>query len=177
MRKTALLLPLFLVGCSMDSPTVMSSLEPGEQLAARRAFAKNYTAPLSGAEEVPPVDTRARGLAHFQVSADGQSISYRLNVANIENVIMAHIHVGAPGVNDAVVVWLYPEGPPPQLIAGRFNGPLAVGSFDASDLVGPLRGADLEDLLAAMNSGNTYVNVHTAQNTGGEVRGQIRPGG
>jgi hypothetical protein len=36
---------------------------------------------------------------------------------------------------------------------------------------------DLEDLLEAMRSGNTYVNVHTSQYPGGEIRGQIRPAG
>jgi hypothetical protein len=149
----------------------------GAALFASAAMAdqnRNFVAPLSGAEEVPPADTLARGNAIFHVSKDGGSISYKLIVANIENVSMAHIHVAPAGVNGPVVVWLYPEGPPPQPIPGRFDGVLAEGTFTADDLVGPLAGMTLDDLIELMVSGNTYVNVHTAHYPGGEVRGQIR---
>jgi hypothetical protein len=129
---------------------------------------------LSGGEEVPPADTRATGQAIFKLSRDGMSLDYRLIVANIENLSMAHIHLAPAGVNGPVVVWLYPDGPPPQPIEGRFSGVLATGTITADDLVGPLAGASLDDLLAAMRAGNTYVNVHTEQYPGGEVRGQIR---
>lgn len=134
----------------------------------------NFTASLKGREEVPPVDTNAQGQAIFHVSKDGDSISYKLIAANIENVLMAHIHVAPPGVNGPVVVWLYPEAPPPQLIPGRFDGVLATGTFTAADLVGPLAGASLDDLITEIQAGNTYVNVHTSQYPGGEIRGQIK---
>jgi hypothetical protein len=142
--------------------------------AAKPANQRNFVAPLSGAEEVPPVETRARGLATFQLSKDGSEIHYRLIVANIENVTQAHIHLAPAGVNGPVVVWLYPAAPPAQLIPGRFNGVLAVGSFTEADLVGPLAGNSLNDLIDEMLAGNTYVNVHTSQFPPGEVRGQIR---
>jgi hypothetical protein len=135
---------------------------------------RNFVAHLSGGEEVPPADTRATGQAKFQLSKDGSEISYRLIVANIQNVTQAHIHLAAPGVNGPVVAWLYPSGPPAQLIPGRTSGVLATGTITADDLVGPLAGASLADLLAAMEAGNTYVNVHTSQFPPGEVRGQIR---
>jgi hypothetical protein len=134
---------------------------------------RNFVASLKGREEVPAVETRAQGQAIFHVSKDGDSISYKLIVANIENVTMAHIHLGPAGDNGPVVVWLYPDAPPPQLIPGRFSGVLAEGTITADDLVGPLAGESLETLLEAMASGNTYVNVHTSQYPGGEVRGQI----
>jgi hypothetical protein len=129
---------------------------------------------LSGGEEVPPADTRATGQAIFKLSRDGTSLEYRLIAANIENLSMAHIHLGPAGVNGPVVVWLYPDAPPPQPIEGRFSGVLATGTITADDLVGPLAGMTLDDLLAEMAAGNTYVNVHTAQYPGGEIRGQIR---
>ena len=87
---------------------------------------------------------------------------------------MAHIHLQAPGANGPIVVWLYPPAPPPQLIPGRFDGVLAEGTFTAANLMGPLAGMSLEDLVAEMRAGNTYVNIHTTANPGGEVRGQIR---
>ena len=132
-----------------------------------------FTAQLSGANEVPAVDTAARGAATFLLSDDGSVLTYRLNVANIENVHMSHIHLAAPGVNGAVVVWLYPDGPPPVLIEGRTQGTLATGTITSADLVGPLAGMTLADLVAAMEAGGAYVNVHTEQNPGGEIRGQI----
>jgi hypothetical protein len=144
---------------------------------AQSSRATNFVAPLSGAEEVPPADTRARGQATFHLNHAGDELSYKLIVANIENVTMAHIHLGPAGVNGPVVAWLYPAAPPPELIPGRFNGVLATGTITEADLVGPLEGATFEDLLDAMVAGNTYVNVHTSQFPGGEVRGQIRLAG
>jgi hypothetical protein len=135
---------------------------------------RNFVAPLSGDEEVPMVDTRARGVAIFQLSPDGTELSYRLIASNIENILQAHIHApGAAGVNAPVVVFLYPEGPPPQLIPGRHNGTLATGTITSSDLIGPLADGTLADLLDAIADGEAYVNVHTTQNPGGEIRGQL----
>ncbi|MGH7455091.1 MAG: CHRD domain-containing protein, partial [bacterium] len=68
---------------------------------------------------------------------------------------------------------------------GRTDGVLAQGTITAANLVGPLAGHPLSDLISAMRAGNTYVNVHTNDGVGlpdtgpgdfpgGEVRGQIR---
>jgi hypothetical protein len=129
---------------------------------------------LSGGEEVPPVDTKATGQAMFQLSPDGTELSFRLNVANIENVTQAHIHLAPAGENGGVVAWLYPDAPPQQLIPGRTQGTLAKGTITAGDLVGSFAGQGLDALVEAMEAGDTYVNVHTSQFPGGEIRGQIR---
>lgn len=143
-------------------------------LSAAKHNQRNFRTHLKGENEVPnPVETNAQGQATFKLSQDGESIHYKLIVANIENVMMAHIHNAPAGENGGVVVWLYPSSPPPQLIEGRFQGVLAEGTITADDLVGSLAGQSLEDLLDEMKAGNTYVNVHTPQNPGGEVRGQI----
>jgi hypothetical protein len=134
---------------------------------------RNYRTHLTGAEEVPAVETQAQGQAIFQLSKDGTELHYKLIVANIENVMMAHIHLGPAGVNGPVVAWLYPSAPPPALIEGRFSGVLAEGTITAASLVGPLAGEPLSALIDAIEAGNTYVNVHTSQYPGGEVRGQI----
>jgi aldose sugar dehydrogenase len=142
-----------------------------------RSPVQNFLAHLSGAEEVPPADTRAQGQAIFQLSADGSLLDFMLIVANIQNVTQAHIHVGAAGVNGPVVAWLYPDGPPSQLIPGRSNGVLAQRTITAGDLVGPLAGQPLSALLELMRDDETYVNVHTSQFPPGEIRGQIRARG
>lgn len=134
----------------------------------------NFRTHLKGENEVPAVETNAQGQAIFKLSRDGETLHYKLIVANIENVMMAHIHNAPAGVNGGVVVWLYPDAPPPQPIEGRSNGVLATGTITADNLVGSLEGQSLDDLLELIRSGDTYVNVHTTQNPGGEVRGQIR---
>jgi hypothetical protein len=139
------------------------------------AAATNPGAHLSGAQEVPATGSAGVGEARFHLSRDGSAITYRLLVANIENTIMSHIHLAAAGSNGSIVVWLRPTAPPPpDAVPGRFDGVYATGSFTADDLVGPLAGEPLSALLEAMSAGETYVNVHTSQFPGGEIRGQIR---
>lgn len=145
---------------------------------------RHYRAHLTGDQEVPARETRARAQSTFRLSQDGEELSYRLIVANIENVVAAHIHVGPAGQNGPVVAFLYGNVPPG---GGRVDGVLATGSITAADLVGPLVGQPLSALIEQMQSGNAYVNVHTNDgvaptNTGpgdlpgGEVRGQISGG-
>lgn len=143
--------------------------------------ALTFNAAASGDEEVPTRDTRARATAIFHVGDDGTSIDYKLIVANIENVVASHIHLGAAGVNGPVVVFLFGPVSP---AGGRVQGVLAEGTITSASLTGPMAGQTLADLIAAIQAGNTYVNVHTNDgvdpiNTGpgdfpgGEVRGQI----
>lgn len=160
---------------SETSPTGEVLSHPGSD---RAMVPHNFVAPLDGSQEVPAVDTRARGLARFQLARGGDEISFQLNVANIENVLMSHIHLAPPGVNGGVVVWLYPaDGPPPALIEGRFDGVLSTGTITDGDLVGSLAGMTLDDLVEEIRAGNAYVNVHTTQNMPGEIRGQIHVAG
>ena len=143
---------------------------------------RNFGAHLTGDNEVPARETLAQGQAIFHLSKDGNSLEYRLIVANIDNVVASHIHVGAAGVNGPVVAFL--AGPFPAG-GGRTDGVLAEGTITAANLTGPLAGHPLSHLIDAMRAGNTYVNVHTNDgvaptNTGpgdfpgGEIRGQIK---
>jgi hypothetical protein len=131
---------------------------------------------LTGDQERPtPVDTRAVGQFVMKIAADGQSIEYRLIASNIQNVTQAHIHRAAPGApTGGVVVWLYPSAPPAVLIPGRHSGVLATGTITAANLVGSLAGQPLSALIAEIEAGNTYANVHTSANAPGEIRGDIR---
>jgi len=150
---------------------------------AGTAVAKEFkTGGLNGGEEVPVRDTKARGNSTFELSDDGLTLTYKLIVANIDNVVASHIHIGPAGVNGPVVLFLYGNAPPG---GGTLNGVIAQGTATAADLVGPLAGHPLSDLIAAMSAGNAYTNVHTNDgvaptNTGpgdfpgGEIRGQIR---
>lgn len=127
-----------------------------------------FSAHLSDADG--GIDSLGQGQATFFVSPNGQSVSYQLIVANIENVSMAHIH--AP--SGQIVVWLYPATPPAMLIPGRSDGVLMRGTFTAADLKGPLAGMTINDLVTMLESGGAFVNVHTSQVPSGEIRGVIQ---
>jgi hypothetical protein len=142
----------------------------------------NWSVHADGSLEVPVRDTQAQGQATFKLSNDGLSMDYRLIASNIDNVVQSHIHVGPPGVNGPIVVFLFGPVDP---AGGRHDGVLATGTFTAANLIGPLAGQPLSALVAEMRNGNTYVNVHTNDgvdppNTGagdfpgGEIRGNIR---
>ncbi len=132
-----------------------------------------YNATLIGAEEVPSTGSTGVGTAIFWLSADNTTMHYKIAVAWTINITMSHIHLAPRGVNGAVVVWLYPSAPPAKLIPGVFGGLLAEGDVTAANLVGSLENQSLSSLLAQMDAGNTYVNVHTTEFPGGEIRGQI----
>ena len=70
-----------------------------------------YSAVLSGAYEVPPVGTRASAeLELVPVNGKGD-LRFRLTVRNVDDAIMAHLHMAEPGRNGEVVARLYPPGP------------------------------------------------------------------
>lgn len=178
-RLVLLVLIAFAVGCSRGEDRGVAGPSQG-QVSARESV-RNATAHLSGDNEVPPVATRATGEAIFHLSKDGTALDYKLIVANIENVVAAHIHQAPAGVNGPVVVFLFGPAAPG---GGRTDGVLAQGTITAANLIGPLSGQPLSALIADMEAGNAYVNVHTDDgvappNTGpgdfpgGEVRGQI----
>ena len=155
---------------------IQSEPRAGGQQAAgapRTASEHNLGTHLTGSEEVPARDTDAQGQAIFRINEDGTAISYKINVANIENVTQAHIHLAAAGFNGGIVAWLYPSAPPSQLIPGRSQGTLGEGEITAASLVNALAGKPLSDLITALQNGGAYVNVHTAQFPAGEIRGQV----
>ncbi len=127
----------------------------------------NFMAPLSGSSEVPSVDTNGAGVAGMSVNDAGTQLSLVLVTFNLEGIVAAHIHCGAAGVNGPVGVTLFAGGPVTQ------DGILAQTTVTAPDDGNACGWANLGDVLAALRSGAAYVNVHTASNPDGEVRGQV----
>jgi hypothetical protein len=172
---------LIISSCEEQQVMLDQPVELQDQLSVKDgAKPLNFRTHLTGDQEVPPAETRGQGQAIFQLSKDGTELSYKLIVANIENVVQAHIHCGALGVNGPVVAWLYPPAPPAQLIPGRFNGVLAEGVITNAKVIPrpdspacPGGVANFDDLIEKIKLGHAYVNVHTLQYPGGEIRGQI----
>jgi glucose/arabinose dehydrogenase len=136
------------------------------RLTSARPPTTNFRAHLSGDEEVPPVETKAQGQATFEFDADLTELEFKLTVANIEDVVAAHIHCAPDGVNGPVGVTLFNDGPVSP------SGVLAEGTMDAPD-EGNACWDDIGDVQTAMENGYAYVNVHTVDNPAGEIRGQV----
>jgi hypothetical protein len=134
---------------------------------------RTFQAILTGANEVPPVATPGVGVSRLTWSPDQAALSVVLGVAGMRDVTAAHIHMGQPGQNGPIVLFLYGPAAPrsfltPSLLTNR--------TFSAADLTGPLQGMPLSALFQQMAAGNTYVNVHTVMHPNGEIRGQVVPG-
>jgi hypothetical protein len=138
-------------------------------------------ATLSGDQEVPPVASGATGDGTVSISADRSSIDFSLTVtgAFTSALQQAHIHVGGVGVNGPVILFLCSDLPDAPAgvqscvsTLGAAGGQLS-GTLTAADLVAQPGAATFDEAINAMIAGNTYMNVHTANNTGGEIRGQL----
>ncbi len=134
------------------------------------AASSTFKAKLRGKEVVPAVMTKAKGDAEFKLSKDGTELIYILKLKGIENVTAAHIHTGKMGESGGPVAGLF-AGPKKE---GKFSGVLAKGTITDKDLIGPLAGKTVADLVAMIKDGDAYVNVHTDKYPDGEIRGQIK---
>ena len=124
----------------------------------------NKSVHLSGDLEVPANASAGQGQASFHLSEDGTSVDYKLNVANIENVVVAHIHMGAARRERrrrrlAVPVVDGRSTVPPG--GGRIDGRIVEGTFTAANFIGPFAGMTVAQVWALIESGGAYVNVHT----------------
>lgn len=133
------------------------------------AVKRIYDAPLSGENEVPPVQSNATGLAEFTPPVN-DTITYRINITGISGATGAHIYSGQAGENGDVIADLLTDTTKNNDVS---YGMTIRGNLSDSSLKGPMEGKTLEDLVVAMDSGQTYVNIHTAQQPDGEIRGQI----
>ena len=108
---------------------------------------------LNGNQEVPPVSTAATGSGIIRVLMD-RSVSGSVMTSGVAGTA-AHIHMAAPGANGPVIVPLNRTGD------NEWSVPASIRLNDAQ--------------YEAFRLGNLYVNVHSAANPGGEIRGQIQP--
>ncbi len=140
-------------------------------------------AKLSGFQEVTPKLSPSTG--HFEATVTGSTLSYTLTYTKLSSpAFMAHIHFGQPAVNGGIFLWLC--GTPGTLFAGPpgtpacpANGGTVSRSVTASDIVAPspsqnLAAGDFAGALAIIAAGDAYVNIHTTNFPGGEIRGAVK---
>ena len=120
-------------------------------LCAGSVHAADIQVTLSGNDEVPPVATSATGGGTIVIGDDG-SVSGSVSTKGVEGTA-AHIHLGAPGQNGPVILPLAKSG-------DTYNVPPGTKLTD--------------EQMASFKAGNLYVNVHSAANPNGELRGQLK---
>jgi hypothetical protein len=124
--------------------------------AAVPSMAKSFHASLSGAQEVPPVAGSGTASADFKLDPATKTLTWTVTYSGLSSdAVASHIHgPAAMGANAGVEVNLAPNG-----MASPLTGSAVLTDAQITDL----------------SSGNTYINIHTANNKGGEIRGQITP--
>jgi hypothetical protein len=134
--------------------TMLAMLALGATVAfAGPAFAEKMKATLDGKSEVPANASAGTGIADIDYDAAAKKLTWKLTYSGLSGpATAAHFHGPAePGKNAGVAVAIPNAGASP-----------VEGSATLTD-------AQAADLLA----GKYYVNIHTAANPGGEIRGQV----
>jgi YD repeat-containing protein len=150
LRASVLCASLGLSACSLFS----SATPQPEAVAPGTVFSTS----LSGRDEVPPTNSRsASGTARLEYDKASHVVRWTVTFASLTSAATAaHIHGPAdPGSNGPVVLVLPPRNMFP--IASPLQGSATLTDAQAADLM----------------AGKWYVNIHTANNPNGEIRGQL----
>ena len=144
--------------------SLRASLAAVTLLAACSTAPPSYKTTLTGDKEVPPVKTAASGLSDISARTGkcpppAASSDCVLLVGTVQTnglvATAAHVHQGAPDKNGPVIVTLVTTG------TNIWSVPVGTTLTDAQ--------------YKAYLAGELYVNVHTDENKGGEIRAQLRP--
>lgn len=136
---------------------------------------------MEGYGEVPAVSSTGSGQAILRLH--DTSLDYELTYSGMEGTVtQSHIHVGQKGVNGGIVIFFCtnlgnaPAGTTVPACPGPNEGTVS-GTRTAADVVVQatqgIAANEFAEVLRAIRSGNTYVNVHTTKHPPGEIRGQV----
>jgi hypothetical protein len=122
------------------------------------AATDSFTVPLSGAQQVPPVQTSGSGSADLTYDPATRVVTWEITYSGLSGpVTMAHFHgPAAADKNAPVVIWLTKKGSP---ATSPIKGEVTLTPDQAKQFM----------------AGEWYVNVHTQQHPAGEIRGQVKP--
>jgi len=138
---------------------VLGSLALAGTLSLAQAAPVSFSVPLTGAQQVPPVQTPASGNANLTYDASTRVVTWSISFSGFPSqVTMAHFHGPAPaGKNAAVKIWLSQKGN--MEVTSPFSGQATLSPDEAK----------------MFEAGDMYINVHTKDNPNGEIRGQVVP--
>jgi hypothetical protein len=163
-------------GASSGAPTAATGSQMGSSGQSSMGMggqsSMTFHASLSSDVEVPKPQldpgVSPNGSATFTVS--GTTINWQVQASGLSSpYTAAHLHAGPPGVAGPVIAMLDLQPGAPGTASGS-------GTIDASAIKGKNPDGSpmtMDGLIAALQSGQTYVNVHTQNNKKGEARGQL----
>jgi Cu/Zn superoxide dismutase len=115
-----------------------------------------FDANLNGAQETPSVTTTADAIGSFKINTTFDTLWYHVVAAGLSGQMSGiHFHSGAVGVAGGVVADL----------SSGISGNLAMGTLTGANLTSAL--------IKSLMNGSIYINIHTAANANGEIRGQV----
>lgn len=117
-------------------------------------------AELRGSNEVPPTTSTVVGAALITIDSSNL-LTFELNAPGIVSPVAAHIHNAPAGV--------------PAGVFQGFTPPATTATFSGGRLKGTVQLTQAQADAIRANPANFYVNIHTAANPGGEIRGQLAP--
>lgn len=122
------------------------------------AASVSFDVPLTGAQQVPPVQTPATGTAHLTYDPATREVTWSITFSGLSSeATMAHFHGPAPtGKNAGVLIWLSKKGTAPT---SPFTGHATLTPAQAGQFM----------------AGQWYVNLHSKTHPAGEIRGQVMP--
>ena len=138
---------------------------------------ERFSASLSGANEVPPINSAGTG--NFEMTIQPGAITFSLDFSGLSSTLtVAHLHFAPSKVAGGVMIFLCGGGNQPACPAAT-SGTIT-GTITAANVTGPggqgIAAGDLDSALAALRDDLSYANMHTTNFTGGEIRGQVRRG-
>ena len=177
MKRSLSAIPIFLVTLLATATALMLSVP------SAYAIPTTFVGNLAGANEVPLVVSPGTGLATVVLDPTAQTIQVNVTFSGLtSNDVAAHIHCCAPLGTNAGVATTVPAFPGFPL--GVTSGTYSSAVFDLTQptiynpafvtLQGGLPAAEAA-LIAGIQNGMTYLNIHTMNNPGGEIRGQLFP--
>lgn len=164
-------------------PTLAAMAAATAMLAPAAAHEKTWAAPLLGSSEVPAAATTGHGQAEVTIDFDLMTMRVQASFADlIGNVTASHIHCCiAPGSNVGVASQTpsftgFPTGVKAGSYDHTFDMSLA-SSYNAAFITsnGGTVSTAFNALVAGLDAGKAYLNVHTSSFSGGEIRGLLAP--
>jgi len=170
---------MILLGTAVGTTLVVSAAASGSD--GRRSDGNSVRTDLSGYAEVPlALSSPGSGTFRARIDERNKEIRYSLSYSDFPTrVTQAHIHFGSVSQAGGISAFLCtnlgngPAGTP----ACPPDGGTVEGTIKPADVVGPagqgIAAGEFAELVAAIEAGATYANVHTDQFQAGEIRGQI----
>ncbi|MDF3834615.1 CHRD domain-containing protein [Cupriavidus basilensis] len=137
---------------------ILAGLALAGAMTLAHAAPLSFTVPLTGAQEVPAMQTQGSGSADLTYDPATRVVTWTVTYTGLSSeATMAHFHgPAAAGKNADVKIWVSGKGAP---ATSPIKGQTTLSAADAK----------------AFLAGDMYINVHTKDHPAGEIRGQVVP--